>query len=62
MDEVVERLLKDVGPAWLLAALVAVLGTFLGFVAIVSPYLAGAGAIGAVLSGIAAIVRAWRRR
>lgn len=59
VDEILDRLLRDIGPGWLLAALVAVLGTILGLVAIVSPYIAGAGAI---LSGIAAIVRAWRRR
>ncbi|WP_340682508.1 hypothetical protein LCL61_28045 [Amycolatopsis coloradensis] len=60
MDEVILRLIHEVGPGWLLAALVVVLAAILVLAAIVSPHLAAAGAFGIVLTGIAAIIRAWK--
>jgi hypothetical protein len=63
---IVQAFIKEIDAGRLLiaalAALVAVLATILGLAAIVSPYVATAGAFGAFLPGIAAIVRAWRSR
>ncbi|MEQ0558325.1 hypothetical protein ABJI51_04520 [Amycolatopsis sp. NEAU-NG30] len=66
MDEIIHALVKEIGPWRLLVAALAVffavLATLVGLAAIVSPYLAAAGAFGAVLTGLAALVRAWRSR